>query len=530
MSRRRKPEVEAGGGSDGGGPEKVSRRRFLRAAGWTAAGVAGTGILTAVGIPAVQQATKVTPPVSAPLAPDPLRIDHVTVVDPLHGTRHQDVSVAMAGGVITAVGRNLRGEVRTIVDGAGRYVVPGYNNMHSHVLQAEHPQARLASMLAQGVTGFRQMAGSAEMLRYRSEGRFPLNHFAPGLLGMPGALIMPPLGTVEEAEAEIRAQVGQGADFIKITHDDPEVWLAAVAEARARGLRTAGHLSAQITTRQASEAGFDCFEHFGTGSPVWIDCSARRDELVGHDHTGMPVPDWLLETPGVKQIVAGSLEEFIVNPALGIKDDEFVVLDTAVRSFDESRARELARLWARNGTWQVPTMVRLRTQYLAAEPEYQDDPVMRLMTDREADSWRKAQDAYRELPVQRHETFRVIYDRMLQLTRICQEEGVRLMAGTDGSAGTPGQAMQQELEQLAAAGLSPLEVLRSATTSPAEYLGRAGAMGRVLRGMPADLVLLDGDPLADARALGAVSGVVRAGHHHTRDELDYEVDRLLSLA
>ena len=63
---------------------------------------------------------------------------------------------------------------------------------------------------------------------------------------------------------------------------------------------------------------------------------------------------------------------------------------------------------------------------------------------------------------------------------------------------------------MAAAGLSPREVLYTATLGAARFLGldKVGAVGE---GFAADLVLLEGNPLDDIRAVRNLSGVVRGG-------------------
>lgn len=56
---------------------------------------------------------------------------------------------------------------------------------------------------------------------------------------------------------------------------------------------------------------------------------------------------------------------------------------------------------------------------------------------------------------------------------------------------------------------SPLEALRSATIRPATLLGVEDRVGRIAAGYVADLVLLDGDPLADVRNLRRIALVVQ---------------------
>ena len=95
--------------------------------------------------------------------------------------------------------------------------------------------------------------------------------------------------------------------------------------------------------------------------------------------------------------------------------------------------------------------------------------------------------------------------------------GARVMAGTD----TPplGFSLHRELEELVGAGLSPYEALRSATVHPADFRGRDPLAGRILPGSPADLVLLEGDPLASIGNTRRIAGVVRRGVWLDRDSL-----------
>jgi imidazolonepropionase-like amidohydrolase len=86
--------------------------------------------------------------------------------------------------------------------------------------------------------------------------------------------------------------------------------------------------------------------------------------------------------------------------------------------------------------------------------------------------------------------------------------GVRILAGTD--AGNPGTAhgasMHRELELLCAAGLTPIEALRAATSAPATAFGLKDR-GRIAKGLRADLLLVEGDPtrtITDTRYIAAI--------------------------
>ncbi len=89
--------------------------------------------------------------------------------------------------------------------------------------------------------------------------------------------------------------------------------------------------------------------------------------------------------------------------------------------------------------------------------------------------------------------------------------GVRIATGSDfGGGSVRAGHLAWEVELLVGAGLTPREALVAATRAGGELLGHAHA-GRIGPGMPADLVLVHGDPLSDARALWRVWAVFQAG-------------------
>jgi len=94
-----------------------------------------------------------------------------------------------------------------------------------------------------------------------------------------------------------------------------------------------------------------------------------------------------------------------------------------------------------------------------------------------------------------------------------EDAGITLAAGTDaGNPGTfPGPSIYRELQLLAEAGLSPMQVLQAATRNGARAMGREAEVGTLEAGKAADLVALDADPLADVRAFQRVRWVMKGG-------------------
>ena len=97
--------------------------------------------------------------------------------------------------------------------------------------------------------------------------------------------------------------------------------------------------------------------------------------------------------------------------------------------------------------------------------------------------------------------------------------GGRVTAGTDAPINPYGLSLLMELENYAAGGLTPVEVLRTATTVPAEAMGAGADLGSLEPGKLADLVMIDGNPLADIRDLRRVTRVMKDGRLYDLDAL-----------
>jgi len=459
------------------------------------------------------------------LVPGPLRLDGVTIVDSENGALTPGMSIFMDHGRIvriTTMPTTSADPSVQSVDAAGKFVVPGYNNMHSHALAADNASGAMAMMLTEGVTGFRQMSGSPELLKARREGTLPLGKNSPGLLAMPGSLLLPfNTVSIEDTNIEIRQQKQDGADFIKIGLVSPAVFYSAIAEAKLLGLPALGHLQEGVDTAQASRAGFRSIEHLGPGDTVWAACSTQEAALLADAllHPAMKAPPFKIPA-FIQNFMARRLQKLLINPVAFEAPDDAARLQKAFDTYSDEKCHELAALFVANDTWNVPTLVRLKTQELADAPEYQHDPYLPYIPKASVKAWREVTEKFIKLPPAMHATFREAYRRQLALTKLFSDAGVPMMTGTDGSGQAPGQSLAQEFDELAKAGLSPLKILQMTTLFPARFLGLAAHMGRVVVGGDADLVLLDADPIASVQNLHRIAGVVRGGVYHSRQDLD----------
>jgi imidazolonepropionase-like amidohydrolase len=455
----------------------------------------------------------------------PIVLTDVTVVDTRDGARtpHQDVRVV--DGRIAAIGvTGAAPDGAEVVEGAGRFLVPGYVDMHGHALNAPEPGPALELMLVHGITGFRQMSGTPDLLRRRREGILGLPERSPALLALPGEVLLPTnAATAGAAVAEIARQAADGVDFIKVGLVTPEVFGVAQREAARHGLPIVGHLPAGIDVRVASRAGMRSIEHLGPGVGILSACSTDEPEVRAAALAEPAVRIPSIRLPFLSRIMARVFAGIVVNPLQRAKPAAIANLRRAAATFDEDKVRALARQFATDGTWQCPTLIRVRTQEMCDSADFRDDPDLRYMSARTTAAWEKAARAFARFSVRDHVTFAAVYRRQLDLVRIFDEERVPLLAGSDcvGAAWViPGSSLHREFDELAAAGLAPLTVLQTATLNPARFLGREDEHGTVEPGRAADLVLLDADPTADVQNLHRVSGVVRAGKHYSAADLD----------
>ncbi|MFE6764795.1 amidohydrolase family protein [Streptomyces sp. NPDC057689] len=456
----------------------------------------------------------------------------VTVVDPVEGTATPGRDVAVENGRITAVtATGTPAGDRHVVDGRGRFVVPAYMDMHMHALNTpDDVDGSYALMLANGIAGFRQMSGSRALLKSRREGTLPRPTGAPDLKATAGDLLTPfNAGTADDAVRAVREQHRDGADFVKAGMTTRETFLAALDEANRLGIRLGGHLPADLDPRDAARGGVWSIEHLGPGVTVFAAASSREDEVRARNATRRLPPLPKLRFPGADRLVTKLIKGMVVNPATHTSEHEAHAYELADGSYDQQKAEELAALFTEHTSWQCPTLIRVRTQQFGDAPEYTGDPRRRYMAPGELRAWDRSAKKFSRLPDVTRDALHHHWAAQLRMTKTFADAGVPMVAGTDACGAAhiiPGFSLHDEFDLLAEAGLGPLTILRMTTTEPARFLGEEGASGRIAPGMPADLVLLDEDPLTDHTALRRIAGVMREGSWWSRADLDTVLERV----
>ena len=451
-----------------------------------------------------------------------LLLDGVTVVSTTDGSLQRDRAVLIEHGRITRIvpaGAKAGPGVRRVA-ARGKFVVPGFLDMHAHPLNAPTPQGALSLMLSYGITGFRQMSGTPQLLAARAAGRLPMGPDAPALLATPGTVLAGPLATNPAAAvAEVDRQKAQGADFIKVVDLRAPAFAAAQARATADGLTFGGHLPPDVDVRAAMRGGMRHIEHLGPNDSLLIACSTDEAAIRAASAAAPPQA----ATQVYFQASPAVVKRLVVNPMLSLPPPAFARERRVLATYDDAKCRALARDLKAAGVWQVPTLVRLRDMELADDPALGQQPALRYVPADDRALWADVtRDFTTRLSPADRATLRDLWARQLRLTKLFDQAGVPMLAGTDlgGQWVVPGVSLHQEFDLLGQAGLSPLRVLQMTTIDGARFLHREATMGSVLAGRDADLVLLDANPMANIANFHGLFGVVRAGRYYDRAALD----------
>ena len=453
---------------------------------------------------------------AVPARADDVAFSHVTVVDVAEGRLVRDQVVRIAGGriveVVPAAGARIPKGTR-VVDARGKFLVPGLWDMHTHLLSGVPPgcpEVTFPLMVAHGVTGVREVGSYLDVLyAWREEvesGRtVGLRIVGTDRLidGVPS--VYPGIATVARTPAQARQTVDilsrRGADFVKAYEMlRRDTFFAVVEQAKKNGLAVVAHVPLAVLAGEASDAGVKSFEHLRN---IEFACSREADTLLAERIA-------LLEA-GVGRV--GSELRSEIHSAQRTR---------AYDTYDPERCTALLRKFAANGTWQTPTLF-LNTREVR-RPDLLEDVRGRLrwVPDSQRAEWEAWTKGVTSMKPEAAAAIKRRADWEVQLVRRMKEERVGLLAGTDVSTPwtVPGVALHDELSALVEAGLTPLEALRTATLNPARYFEKTNEFGSVAKGLLADLVLIDGDPLADIRNTRRISAVVSNGRYLDRPALD----------
>jgi imidazolonepropionase-like amidohydrolase len=434
-----------------------------------------------------------------------LVIRNVTVIDMTGHSPRRGMTVVIDGDRIAAVSRSAKyPDGSSVVDGSGKFLIPALWDMHVHV---RYPDIVLPLFVANGVLGVRDM-GSRDLdsiLKWRDDAArgvivSPRIVTAGRVLdGIPQAdpAFSIPIKDADEGRKVVRDLATRGVDLIKVYDNlSRDSYLAIADEAKKLHLPFAGHVPSAISTIEAADSGQLSIEHLGR----------------------------ILEDSSDAKRLADVREEKIT-------DGDFFAFTTRMgRSYDaiiettDARKEKLIfRHFRRNGTWQVPTLSVKYTRTFIDDLDAKGDPRSKYVEPSQVEYWKPKNGFFSRYRTPSFITAQKRYfAREKKLIGEMAKAGVRIMAGTDTPSAyvIAGFSLHDELRLMVASGMSPMQVLMSATRNPAEYLGELDRRGTIEKGKAADLVLLDADPLKDIRNTQRINAVIQNGKLLTRRDLD----------
>jgi imidazolonepropionase-like amidohydrolase len=115
-----------------------------------------------------------------------------------------------------------------------------------------------------------------------------------------------------------------------------------------------------------------------------------------------------------------------------------------------------------------------------------------------------------------------------RLIKALHAGGVGLLLGSDGPQvwNVPGFSVHRELRYLVQAGLTPYQAIETGTRNVAVFYGTTDDRGTIAQGKRADLVMLEGNPLADIGNSAKIAAVVLGGRFLTKDDIDKQLTAL----
>jgi imidazolonepropionase-like amidohydrolase len=403
----------------------------------------------------------------------------------------EDHTVLIQGGVIQEVAPSYRVSVpegARIIDGTGLFLAPGLADMHvtlpSSQATSEQVEDFMFLLLANNVTVIRGMDGASNHLQIKRQ-------IADGtLLGPTVWAGAPPLngGNAPDGSAAIERMMAHrraGYDFQPIAGGlTPQVWDSLSEEAHSRGYTFGGNIPSEVGLRAALSSGISFVEH-----------------LDGY----------------LKEVVSDEVRS-------RLDRGEAVPLVTQLQTVEGRKMRAVAAHTRSSDSWVIPTLYLWEKRYGSPDVDsLLTLPEMRWVPSFISDGWILEAGGSGDVPPETGDLMVQVRQRILRALTMA---GVGVLMGTDSPRmfNVPGFALRHELRSMAAAGLTPYEIMVTGTRNVSDYarneLLEPANFGTVVEGNRADLILLRANPLEDLEALWDQEGVMIRGEWIPRERID----------
>jgi hypothetical protein len=372
----------------------------------------------------------------------------------------------------------------TIIDAAGKTVIPGLWDMHVHLSAADG-----LLDISNGVTTVRDLANDIDFLaglrkKFDSGAAIGPHVLMAGFMDGPGPFAGPTkvlVSTPEEAVKWVEKYKELGYEQIKIYSSvKPELVPVIAKRAHELGLRVSGHVPAYMRAEDAVRDGYDEIQHANfLMLQFWPDVKDTR-------------------TPARFTAVA----------------ERGAALDLS-----SAETRAFLDLLEQHHTVSDPTVSVFEGMFVSRKGEV--SPVYAAIADRLPPQVRRgALTGGLPVPDGMDQRYRDSFQKMLDLVALMYRKGIPIVAGTDDLAGF---TLHRELENYVRAGIPPAEVLRIATLGAATVMHHEKESGSVSVGKIADFAIIDGDPTTNISDVRKVRTIVKNGNVYDAAEIDKEL-------
>lgn len=376
-----------------------------------------------------------------------------------------------------------------VIDGQGKYLMPGLIDAHAHLGTPSHAAAGSLTdaeyvnklWLAHGVTTVRDV-GAIMGLNWTVANK---KLSAANKISAPRMLVFSmfpeQMPSPEAARKWVREVRKKGADGVKFIGAAPELLAAAIDEAQKHGMRTTQHHAQIAVTRvnvlDSARMGLDSMEHWYGLPEAMFEDKVIQDYPYDYDYSNeqdrfaQAGRLWLQAAPPGSEKWNATRDELI---SLDFTIDPTFTIYEANRDL----MREQRAVW--HDEYSMPYMLRA----FEADPHVHGSYFF---------DWTTADEI----------AWKNNYQRWMQFINDYKNHGGRVTVGSDSGFiwKTYGFGYIRELELLQEAGFHPLEVLKSATLNGAELLGIDSMTGSIQVGKKADLVIVNENPLANFKVL-----------------------------
>ena len=414
-----------------------------------------------------------------------------------------DQSVIVESGLIRSVGAGEVPQGIRAIDGEGMYLVPGFTDSHVHLWESAND---LLLYVANGVTQVREMNGQPNNLAWKRE-------IEEGRVGPEIFVVAPQFATFVGFEG---VMVGwtQRKTIVRNRKEIEQ----AVADFQAAGydaVKSSSYLSRENydqLSEVAAEAGMPLVGHIPMATDLDAVWRGSASEIA---HIEELVKQLDKEFGGYGPDEAGAFLEFVRERSDDVATHlvQEGIMVTSTMSLVDSFHRQKSHL---------------KDMLQAAELEYENPGIaegtvitsrgMGWLPEVNIYRWPEGMDARRQARSLIYwkayaEAQHILFEAMLA-------HGVDILAGTDANVPVmvPGFSFHDELEAINEAGMSPAEVLASATVTPAAFMG--SNTGEISAGRKANMVLLRGNPLEDISATRDIEMVTLGSRVFDREDLD----------